>query len=41
VTLAASAALGPKEADWVRDLYLALGVMVGILFVGQRLARAF
>jgi hypothetical protein len=35
------AALGPKEAGWVRDLYLALGAAVGILFVGQRLARAF
>jgi hypothetical protein len=35
------AALGPREAGWVRDLYLALGAAVGILFVGQRLARAF
>ena len=40
-TLAASAALGPEEATWVRDLYLAIGVMALVLFVGQRLARAF
>jgi hypothetical protein len=34
-------ALGVKEADWVRDLFLALGLAAGILFVGQRLAQAF
>lgn len=33
--------LGPKTADWVRDLYLMAGLAIGIIFVGQRLARAF
>jgi len=33
--------LGPKTADWVRDLYLMAGLALGIVFVGQRLARAF
>ncbi len=37
----AAAALGPKEAAWVRDLYLALGAGFIILYVGSRLARAF
>jgi hypothetical protein len=39
--LAAFGGMGPKEADWVRDLYLGLGVAVGVLFVGSRLAQAF
>ncbi|HTC82688.1 MAG TPA: hypothetical protein VK848_14235, partial [Acidimicrobiia bacterium] len=33
--------LGPKTAEWVRDLYLMAGLALGIIFVGQRLARAF
>jgi hypothetical protein len=33
--------LGPKSADWLRDLYLMGGLALGIVFVGQRLARAF
>ncbi len=33
--------LGPKTADWVRDLYLMAALALGIIFVGQRLARAF
>jgi hypothetical protein len=33
--------MGPREADWVRDLYLGLGVAAGVLFVGSRLAQAF
>jgi hypothetical protein len=33
--------LGPKTADWVRDLYLMAGLAVGIIFVAQRLLRAF
>lgn len=33
--------LGPKTADWVRDLYLMAGLALGVIFVGQRLARAF
>jgi hypothetical protein len=33
--------MGPEEAHWVRDLYLGLGVGVGVLFVGSRLAQAF
>ena len=33
--------LGPKTADWVRDLYLMAGLALGIVFVAQRLARAF
>ena len=37
----ASSGLGPEEAHWVRDLYLGLGVGVGVLFVGSRLAQAF
>jgi hypothetical protein len=32
--------LGPKSADWLRDLYLMGGLALGIIFVGQRLARA-
>jgi len=38
---AAVTPLGPKTADWVRDLYLMAGLALGIVFVGQRLARAF
>ncbi|MGH9002912.1 MAG: hypothetical protein ACRDYV_07265 [Acidimicrobiia bacterium] len=37
----ASSGLGPEEADWVRDLYLGVGVAAGVLFVGSRLAQAF
>jgi hypothetical protein len=33
--------LGPKSAEWLRDLYLMAGLGLGIIFVGQRLARAF
>ena len=33
--------LGPKSAEWLRDLYLMAGLALGIIFVGQRLARAF
>jgi hypothetical protein len=33
--------LGPKSADWLRDLYLGAALGLGIIFVGQRLARAF
>ncbi|MDQ1516370.1 MAG: hypothetical protein QOE80_2200, partial [Actinomycetota bacterium] len=33
--------LGPKTAEWVRDLYLMAALALGIIFVGQRLARAF
>jgi hypothetical protein len=33
--------LGPKSAEWLRDLYLMGGLALGIIFVGQRLARAF
>ena len=33
--------LGPKTADWVRDFYLMAGLALGVIFVGQRLARAF
>ena len=33
--------LGPKSANWLRDLYLMGGLALGIIFVGQRLARAF
>lgn len=33
--------LGPKSAEWLRDLYLMAGLALGIVFVGQRLARAF
>ena len=33
--------LGPKTADWVRDLYLMAALGLGIIFVGQRLVRAF
>jgi hypothetical protein len=33
--------LGPKTAEWVRDLYLMAALGLGIIFVGQRLARAF
>jgi hypothetical protein len=33
--------LGPKTADWVRDFYLMAALGIGIIFVGQRLARAF
>ena len=33
--------LGPKSAEWLRDLYLMAALALGIIFVGQRLARAF
>jgi hypothetical protein len=33
--------LGPKSAEWLRDLYLMGALALGIIFVGQRLARAF
>ncbi|HEY4410092.1 MAG TPA: hypothetical protein VGO87_09425 [Acidimicrobiia bacterium] len=33
--------LGPKSAEWLRDLYLMAALGLGIIFVGQRLARAF
>ena len=33
--------LGPKTADWVRDFYLMAALALGVIFVGQRLARAF
>jgi hypothetical protein len=33
--------LGPKSAEWLRDLYLAAALGLGLIFVGQRLARAF
>jgi hypothetical protein len=33
--------LGPKSAEWLRDLYLGAALGLGIIFVGQRLARAF
>ena len=32
--------LGPKSAEWLRDLYLMAAIALGIIFVGQRLARA-
>ena len=32
--------LGPKSAEWLRDLYLMAALALGIIFVGQRLARA-
>ena len=32
--------LGPKSAEWLRDLYLMAALGLGIIFVGQRLARA-
>jgi hypothetical protein len=38
---AAFTELGPKSAEWLRDLYLMAGLALGIIFVGQRLARAF
>jgi hypothetical protein len=38
---AAFTELGPKSAEWLRDLYLMAGLALGIVFVGQRLARAF
>ncbi len=41
VQTAAFTNLGPKSAEWVRDLYLMAGLGLGIIFVGQRLARAF
>ncbi|MGH8972241.1 MAG: hypothetical protein ACRD0C_03460 [Acidimicrobiia bacterium] len=37
----ASSGLGPREAGWVRDLYLGVGVGAMVLFVGSRLAQAF
>lgn len=40
-SVAAYTGLGPKSAEWVRDLYLMAGLALGIIFVGQRLARAF
>jgi hypothetical protein len=33
--------LGPESAEWLRDLYLMAALALGIIFVGQRLARAF
>ncbi|MGH9009692.1 MAG: hypothetical protein ACRDYF_07570, partial [Acidimicrobiia bacterium] len=38
---AAYTELGPKSAEWLRDLYLMAALALGIIFVGQRLARAF
>jgi hypothetical protein len=38
---AAFTELGPKSAEWLRDLYLMAALALGIIFVGQRLARAF
>jgi hypothetical protein len=38
---AATSTIDPKTAAWVRDLYLMVGLAAGILFVAQRLARAF
>lgn len=32
---------GPKTAGWVRDFYLMAALALGVIFVGQRLARAF
>lgn len=32
---------GPKTTDWVRDFYLMAALALGVIFVGQRLARAF
>ena len=40
-SVAAYTGLGPKSAEWMRDLYLMAGLALGIIFVGQRLARAF
>jgi len=39
--VAAYTELGPKSAEWLRDLYLMAALGLGIIFVGQRLARAF
>lgn len=36
----ASSGMGPEEADWIRDLYLGLGVGAGVLLVGSRFAQA-
>jgi hypothetical protein len=33
--------LGRESAEWLRDLYLMAALALGIIFVGQRLARAF
>jgi hypothetical protein len=41
VQTAAFTNLGPKSAEWVRDLYLMAALGLGLIFVGQRLARAF
>ena len=38
---AAYTELGQKSAEWLRDLYLMAALALGIIFVGQRLARAF
>lgn len=38
---AAYTELGQKSAEWLRDLYLGAAIGLGIIFVGQRLARAF
>jgi hypothetical protein len=39
-TAVAVTELGPKSAEWLRDLYLMAALALGIIFVGQRLARA-
>ena len=39
-TAVAVTELGPKSAEWLRDLYLMAALGLGIIFVGQRLARA-
>lgn len=40
-TTLAPSGMGPREAAWLRDLYLALGAGAGVLFVASRLAHAF
>lgn len=40
-SVAAYTGLDRKSAEWMRDLYLMAGLALGIIFVGQRLARAF
>jgi hypothetical protein len=40
-SVAAYTGLDHKSAEWMRDLYLMAGLALGIIFVGQRLARAF
>jgi hypothetical protein len=37
---AAVTELGPKTAEWLRDLYLMVGLGLGLIFIGQRLVRA-